>query len=99
MLNRAPKATRDIWTKLGISPRGIDREVVDCMHRVQMGVGADYTGDAPAGSSLQPLGRVGRVDDGDRYFRCAVRYTDHKKLNNESCGHESRPCEYLGPWP
>ena len=43
-LNRAPKATRDIWTKLGISPRGIDREVVDCMHRVQMGVGADYTG-------------------------------------------------------
>ena len=42
MLNRAPKATRDIWTKLGISPRGIDREVVDCMHRVQMGVGADY---------------------------------------------------------
>ena len=44
MLNRAPKATRDIWIKLGISPRGIDREVVDCMHRVQMGVGADYTG-------------------------------------------------------
>jgi anaerobic carbon-monoxide dehydrogenase catalytic subunit len=43
-LNRAPKATRDIWDKVGISPRGIDREVVDCMHRVQMGVGADYTG-------------------------------------------------------
>ena len=43
-LNRAPKATREIWSKLGITPRGIDREVVDCMHRVQMGVGADYTG-------------------------------------------------------
>jgi carbon-monoxide dehydrogenase catalytic subunit len=41
-LNRAPKATRDIWTRLGITPRGIDREVVDSMHRVQMGVGADY---------------------------------------------------------
>ena len=41
-LNRAPKATREIWNKLGISPRGIDREVVDCMHRIQMGVGADY---------------------------------------------------------
>jgi carbon-monoxide dehydrogenase catalytic subunit len=41
-LNRAPKATREIWTKLGITPRGIDREVVDSMHRVQMGVGADY---------------------------------------------------------
>jgi anaerobic carbon-monoxide dehydrogenase catalytic subunit len=43
-LNRAPKTTREIWNKLGITPRGIDREVVDCMHRVQMGVGADYTG-------------------------------------------------------
>jgi carbon-monoxide dehydrogenase catalytic subunit len=41
-LNRAPKATREIWDKGGISPRGIDREVVDSMHRVQMGVGADY---------------------------------------------------------
>jgi carbon-monoxide dehydrogenase catalytic subunit len=43
-LNRAPKATREMWNKLGITPRGIDREVVDCMHRIQMGVGADYTG-------------------------------------------------------
>ncbi len=42
LLNRAPKATRDIWNSLGISPRGIDREVVDSMHRIQMGVGADY---------------------------------------------------------
>ncbi|MDD1682134.1 MAG: anaerobic carbon-monoxide dehydrogenase catalytic subunit [Methanoregula sp.] len=41
-LNRAPKGTQETWTKLGISPRGIDREVVDCMHRIQMGVGADY---------------------------------------------------------
>lgn len=29
LLNRAPKGTRDIWNTLGISPRGIDREVVD----------------------------------------------------------------------
>ena len=43
-LSRAPKATRDVWDKVGIAPRGIDREVVDSMHRVQMGVGADYTG-------------------------------------------------------
>ncbi|MEI6840243.1 MAG: anaerobic carbon-monoxide dehydrogenase catalytic subunit [Methanomicrobiales archaeon] len=41
-INRAPKATREIWSNLGITPRGIDREVVDSMHRVQMGVGADY---------------------------------------------------------
>ncbi len=42
-LNRAPKATREIWSKLDINPRGIDREVVEAMHRVHMGVGADYT--------------------------------------------------------
>lgn len=42
-LNRAPKATREMWDRAGITPRGIDREVVDSMHRVQMGVGADYT--------------------------------------------------------
>ena len=41
-LKRAPKATREIWQNTGITPRGIDREVVDAMHRVQMGVGADY---------------------------------------------------------
>jgi anaerobic carbon-monoxide dehydrogenase catalytic subunit len=41
-MNRAPKATREIWQNAGIVPRGIDREVVDAMHRVQMGVGADY---------------------------------------------------------
>ena len=43
-LSRAPKTTQETWTRLGISPRGIDREVVDSMHRVQMGVGADYAG-------------------------------------------------------
>lgn len=43
-LSRAPKATRNVWNTTGITPRGIDREVVDSMHRIQMGVGADYTG-------------------------------------------------------
>jgi len=42
LTGRAPKATRDLWEAAGITPRGIDREVVDCMHRIQMGVGADY---------------------------------------------------------
>jgi len=40
--DRAPSATRDIWKNAGIVPRGIDREVVEAMHRVQMGVAADY---------------------------------------------------------
>ena len=43
MAGRAPAATREVWKNLGIAPRGIDREVVEAMHRVQMGVAADPT--------------------------------------------------------
>jgi carbon-monoxide dehydrogenase catalytic subunit len=42
LAGRAPQATREIWEKAGIAPRGIDREVVEAMHRIQMGVAADY---------------------------------------------------------
>jgi carbon-monoxide dehydrogenase catalytic subunit len=41
--DRAPEKTREIWNQADIMPRGIDREVVEAMHRVHMGVGADYT--------------------------------------------------------
>ena len=36
---RAPEQTRAIWEKVGIMPRGADREVVEGMHRIHMGVG------------------------------------------------------------
>ncbi|TAJ44925.1 anaerobic carbon-monoxide dehydrogenase catalytic subunit [Methanofollis fontis] len=39
---RAPDATRQVWDEAGIMPRSVDREIVEAMHRVQMGVGADY---------------------------------------------------------
>lgn len=38
----APKKRQEIWKKLGITPRGIDREVVELMHRTTMGVDNDY---------------------------------------------------------
>ena len=37
-LGRAPKRRQEIWKKLGIAPRAIDREVVEMMHRTTMGV-------------------------------------------------------------
>jgi len=40
---RAPPQTRELWVNAGISPRSVDREVVDSMHRIQMGVGASYS--------------------------------------------------------
>jgi len=38
---RAPEKRKEIWRKLGIFPRGIDREVVETMHRTNMGVDQD----------------------------------------------------------
>lgn len=42
MLKRAPAKRQAIWKKLGIEPRGIDREVVEMMHRTHMGVDQEY---------------------------------------------------------
>ena len=41
-LGRVPKARRELWNKLGITPRGIDRENVELLHRTHMGVDNDY---------------------------------------------------------
>ncbi len=42
MLKRAPAKRQALWKKLGIEPRGVDREVVEMMHRTHMGVDQDY---------------------------------------------------------
>jgi carbon-monoxide dehydrogenase catalytic subunit len=41
-LKRAPLKRQELWKKLGVTPRGIDREVVEAMHRTHMGVDQDY---------------------------------------------------------
>jgi carbon-monoxide dehydrogenase catalytic subunit len=40
-LRRAPKKTQERWEKWGVAPRGIDREVVEAMHRTSIGVDHD----------------------------------------------------------
>ncbi len=39
---RAPKPRYELWQKLGVVPRGIDREIVEIMHRTHIGVDQDY---------------------------------------------------------
>ena len=41
-LRRAPLKRQELWRKLGVAPRGIDREIVEIMHRTHMGVDQDY---------------------------------------------------------
>jgi 6Fe-6S prismane cluster-containing protein len=42
MAKRAPLKRQEVWRKLGVFPRGIDREIVEIMHRTHMGVDQDY---------------------------------------------------------
>lgn len=42
LIQRAPKKQKELWRKLGVMPRGIDREIVEAMARTNMGVDNDY---------------------------------------------------------
>jgi carbon-monoxide dehydrogenase catalytic subunit len=37
LLSRAPKKRQDLWRRLGVAPRGIDREVVQALHQTAPG--------------------------------------------------------------
>ncbi|MBP1748634.1 MAG: carbon-monoxide dehydrogenase, catalytic subunit [Deltaproteobacteria bacterium] len=39
---KAPLRRQELWKKQGVMPRGIDREIVEVMHRTHMGVDQDY---------------------------------------------------------
>ena len=40
-LSRVPEKRRQIWRKLGMTPRGVDREIAEMMHRTHMGCDND----------------------------------------------------------
>jgi len=41
-LRKAPLKRQELWRQQGIAPRGIDREIVEIMHRTHIGVDQDY---------------------------------------------------------
>ena len=54
---RAPEKRRELWKKIGITPRGIDREISELMHRTHMGVDNGW-------QSLLLQGLRGALSDG-----------------------------------
>jgi carbon-monoxide dehydrogenase catalytic subunit len=38
----APPARQKVWQQFGVTPRAVDREIVEIMHRTHIGVGSDY---------------------------------------------------------
>jgi len=41
-LRRAPLKRQELWRRQGVAPRGIDREIVEIMHRTHIGVDQDF---------------------------------------------------------
>ena len=41
-VKRAPEKRYELWKQQGVVPRGIDREIVEIMHRTHIGVDQDY---------------------------------------------------------
>jgi len=41
-LSKAPLKRQELWKQQGVAPRGIDREIVEIMHRTHIGVDQDY---------------------------------------------------------
>jgi carbon-monoxide dehydrogenase catalytic subunit len=41
-LRKAPLKRQELWRRQGVAPRGIDREIVEIMHRTHIGVDQDY---------------------------------------------------------
>ncbi|GKT07098.1 anaerobic carbon-monoxide dehydrogenase catalytic subunit [Desulforhabdus sp. TSK] len=42
LVARAPQKRRELWDRVGLTPRGIDRETSEMMHRTHMGVDNDW---------------------------------------------------------
>lgn len=42
LTKRAPQKRQEKWKALGIVPRGVDREIVECLHRTHIGDDQDY---------------------------------------------------------
>ncbi|MBN2325286.1 MAG: anaerobic carbon-monoxide dehydrogenase catalytic subunit [Spirochaetes bacterium] len=42
MIKNAPAARQKVWKDLGVTPRAIDREIVEIMHRTHIGVDTEY---------------------------------------------------------
>jgi carbon-monoxide dehydrogenase catalytic subunit len=42
LVQRAPAKRQEVWRRLGVAPRGIDRETSEMMHRTHMGVDNDW---------------------------------------------------------
>ncbi len=56
-LKKAPAKRQELWKKMGVWPRGVDREIVEIMHRTHMGVDQDY-------KSLMKQGTRAALGDG-----------------------------------
>jgi carbon-monoxide dehydrogenase catalytic subunit len=93
-LHRAPEKRRAIWKKLGMTPRGVDREIVEMMHRTHMGCDND------AVNTLVHAARTALSDGWSgsmigTELRTASRHPDPRKARSTR-GDQERPGKHPG---
>ncbi len=69
---RAPEKRQKIWREQGVLPRGVDREVVEALHRTHIGDDQDARTYSPACYSICAGRWLGRQYDRYRCFRYSL---------------------------
>jgi anaerobic carbon-monoxide dehydrogenase catalytic subunit len=71
MMHLAPQKRQEIWKKYKVMPRGIDREVVEMLHRTNMGVDQDPENILDQAVRTALVRWMGRFNDRYRHNRYA----------------------------
>ena len=91
-LKRAPEHTQQLWHDAEIEPRAIDREVSQSML-------LSARSPDPSGSAGRPERRLGRLHDGHRVLRRAVRHPQARGYHRQHRRHGEGQREHRGPRP
>ena len=94
LLGRVPAQRIELWKKLRVVPRGIDRETSEMMHRTHMGVDNDYVSILPPSGEEQPLRRIRRFHDRHRGIGYYLRDTTARDVRGKPRRHQGRPCQH-----
>ncbi len=98
-LKHAPKKRYELWKKLDLAPRGIDREVVDVLHRTHMGDDQDPAHILKGAIRTALSRRLGRQHVGDRHQRHPVRHPQPQGQPGQPGRAQDRRGQHPGAWP
>ncbi len=96
MVARAPKKRQAVWEKFGLTPRGIDRETSEMMHRTHMGVDNNWQSLLLQAMRNCPVRRLGRLHDRHRSLRHPLRCAHPAAHHGQRRRVEGGPGQHRG---